>query len=492
MFLYSFKHKPLHLILLPVFFVFHGFTENYDFVPLKDGLLLVLIYIGSAIILTSFFWLFYRSVTKSALMASLIMAYHFFFGSIQDVLRKYFPETFFSRYTFILLVSFFLLLAVFIWLKRIKNPIVKLPVYLNLLFVLLILIDVASLIGKLNSTKRPPVDLAGTGLIKCDSCKKPDIYFIVLDEYSGNTALQERFNFNNSDFENKLSDRGFYIVQNSRSNYNYTPFSIASLLNMGYLDLDMKSMGQGNLPYCYRMIRDSRVLQFLNASDYDFYNYSVFDFHGQPAVNSDRFLPSKTRLITSQTFLNRIWNDILFNVSTGKLRFKSIEKKVIYSHLHNNENFIRLTSDIAARESVSPKFVYTHLMMPHYPYYFDSKSQPLPFDSLVEEKRQSRENYVEYLKYCNTRILQLADDILKVSPSPPVIVLAGDHGFRYFKNREDRKYCFMTLAAVYLPSANYSRFYRDMSGVNLFPVILNSQFQQQIPLQKDSTIYLWD
>jgi hypothetical protein len=261
---------------------------------------------------------------------------------------------------------------------------------------------------------------------------------------------------------------------------------------MDYLDLDMKTKGQGNLKYCYRMIRNGRAIKFLEANGYNLYNYSIFDFAGQPALNSDNFLPTRTKLITSQTFLSRIWNDILFNVATGKLSVKSIEKKIVYSHLHNNENFTRLTREIATKEPTLPKFVYTHLMMPHYPYYFDSKNRAFPFDSLGEDKRQNKQNYVEYLQYCNKRILELADDILKSSSSPPVIILAGDHGFRYFQNREDRKYCFMNLTAVYLPAGDYRNFYSNMSGANLFPVIFNTQFQQHIPLQKDSTIYLWE
>ncbi len=52
---------------------------------------------------------------------------------------------------------------------------------------------------------------------------------------------------------------------------------------MSYLDLNMKTKAPGNLNYCYRMIRDSRVIKFLEANSYQFYNYSIFDFKGQPS-----------------------------------------------------------------------------------------------------------------------------------------------------------------------------------------------------------------
>ena len=59
----------------------------------------------------------------------------------------------------------------------------------------------------------------------CDSCKKPDVYFILLDQYTGNMALKEVFNFDNVAFETQLGQRGFHLAKRSSSNYNLTPNS---------------------------------------------------------------------------------------------------------------------------------------------------------------------------------------------------------------------------------------------------------------------------
>jgi hypothetical protein len=325
----------------------------------------------------------------------------------------------------------------------------------------------------------------------CDTCSRPDIYLIILDGYSGNTALRKKFAFDNSRFENELRRKGFYVAANSFSNYNYTPFSLASMLNMTYLDLNMKTKGPGNLNYAYRMIRESSVIRFLDKNNYKFYNYSIFDIKDRQAIHSDDFISTGTKLITSQTFLSRVWKDILFNINTGIWDIRFLQKRITYSHLHNNNEFISLTLN-AAKTQERSKFVYTHLMMPHYPYYFNSKGSPLPLDSLVEGKQYSKRNYVEYLQYCNSRIIEMCDSIFKFSAAPPIILLAGDHGFRYFQEQDSRQYYFNNLCAVHLPSGNYSGFYDSISLVNLFPVILNTQFQQRFPVQKDSTIFLWD
>src|SRR5262245_45072546 len=101
-FLYFLKTKPIHVYLLSVFFVFHGFVENFDFVPLGDAFLLTVTYLISTLVLVLLCWLLYRNFTRACLAAFLIMGFHFFFGSVHDFLKKLFPALFLSKYSFIL------------------------------------------------------------------------------------------------------------------------------------------------------------------------------------------------------------------------------------------------------------------------------------------------------------------------------------------------------------------------------------------------------
>src|SRR5436190_13122703 len=96
------KANPLFSILLCFFFVLHGFTQHYDFIPVKDSLLLTGLYIFVTLVITGLCWLFYRNLIKSALVSSFIMAYHFFFGAVHDFLKKYFEGAFITKYSFIL------------------------------------------------------------------------------------------------------------------------------------------------------------------------------------------------------------------------------------------------------------------------------------------------------------------------------------------------------------------------------------------------------
>jgi hypothetical protein len=481
---------PVFLYLLPVFFVLHGCVENYDYIPLKDAVLLTGLYFGFSLLFALLGWLLYRNFTKANLAAFLIMAFHFFFGSLYDFAKKLAGDSFLTKYSFILPAALLFFIIAFIWIKKRKSGFSTTRFYLNALLLVLIVADVVMLAGKIINHKQPSAGLPA-GFTACDTCSKPDIYFILADEYAGNTELKEQFGFDNSAFLDSLSQRHFRVINESHSNYNYTPFSMASILNMDYLPLSATNRNQSDLTNSYTTIANNRLLRFLQYHRYQLYNYSIFDFEGQPGRRLEKFLPVRTRLITAQTFLSRAENSILFNVVT-RFKSKAALRKLTYAYKENNEHIYALTQEQASRKSAQPKFVYTHLELPHYPYYYDKDGNEQPFDKLTEGNQTNKAAYAAYLQYSNTQLLKLVDHILQSSPNPPIIVLMGDHGFRHFTTPVSKKYYFNNLAAVYLPSGNYTKYPDSLTSVNLFRILLNTQYNQQLPLLKDSLIYLQD
>jgi len=484
------QSRPAFVFLLPLFFVSHGYVENFDFIPLANALLLTAIYLFAATAIFFLSRLLFHNSIKAGLLTFFIMAFHFFFGSVHDGLKRFFPGTFITKYSILLPASFIVFILIAILLRNTKRPFIKLSMYLNVALSLVIIIDFGILLSKLLFHKKEPLN-PDREFTKCDSCQKPNVYFIITDEYASNEELNDIFHYDNSPFENQLRKRGFHVINHSFSNYNYTPFSIASILNMEYLHLKDTSRTGSDITYSYQEIKNNKVKHFFQANGYQFYNYSVFDFDGQPAPVRENFLPSKTRLITSQTFLSRLDRDLSFNLIT-RLKSKRAIEKATYNYRENNDHLYQLTWNLAEQKSAGPKFIYTHLMMPHYPYYYDGNGNELPFERLTEGNQVHRDDYVGYLQYSSKKILTLIDHIQKSSPTPPVIVLMGDHGFRHFNELVERKYYFMNFASVYFPGENYSRLSDNTSSVNLFREILNSQFSQKLPLLKDSSVYLRD
>ena len=249
----TFLQKEFFLVLLPLFFIFHGFTENFPLVPVKDSLLLFAFYLLIIGVMGALFYWIYRSFQKAAFFTSLLLGFHFFFGSAHDASKDIFGNLFFTRYTFILLTS----LAGFVWLfflvKRRKH-FSRLFSFVNTVLLLLILLDGIFLSGKIIAT--PPPSLPA-GLSVCDTCHKKDIYLIIADEYAGNQELRHYFGYDNSSFENELTRRGFCMINDSKSNYNFTPFSVASMLNMAFLPIKDPAHTTGDVPMVMRLIEEN-------------------------------------------------------------------------------------------------------------------------------------------------------------------------------------------------------------------------------------------
>lgn len=487
-----FRKYPLFLYFLSLFFVLHGYTENFGIVPSAEALVLLLKYISFAIVLSFLFFFFYKNLIKASLVVFFIMAYNFFFGKLHDISKNVFGNFLFNKYSFIIPVSFLLLILLILYFKKTNKEFISITKYLNWLFLILILMDAGNLVLKVIKNNQSPVAISQE-FTDCNACPKPDIYLIVADEYAGQTQLKDLFGFDNAPFLAELEKRNFHVVSNSSANYNFTEYSIASLLNMNYLTGVSEHVNNLKyLPIVLNTLKKSRALGYFLSQGYSFYNYSIFDFNNHLAPVPPTFLPLKTISITSQTFTTRIQRDLGYHLLTT-LKIKKILSDYYYKDLNNNNKIYELTESIASKKTKNPKFIYTHLVMPHYRYYFDSNSQPVPFEKIINDAYcKDKNSYIEYLQYTNKKLLALIDHIKKSSDKPPVIILMSDHGYRQFKNNEPeyKEYQFMNLNAVYFPDKNYSLLYNNISNVNQFRVILNSLFQQKIPLLKDSTIFL--
>lgn len=481
----------LFVYLLPVFFILHGFNENYDLIPVNPALRLTLWYIITCTALLLLFRLIFRDTTRAGLMTFCILSYQFFFGSLQDILVRAFPGSFLVRYSFIIPVSLAAFIAVFIFLRRSQRKFDRATLYLNSLFGLLILLDAGLLAGKIIRSSTTGV-IPATALTRCNSCATPDIYLIVADGYPGKEQFRDLLGYDNSRFDEALRQRGFHITDSSISNYNFTFFSIGSMLSLNYLNhVEGSIRNKINLPAGRKAYRNNIVTGFLEKQGYSFHNFSSFDFKGHPTKAKPTFWINDTRPLVYQTFLFRIYRDLGYHLVT-RFGMKPFNSYPPDQDLKNNNRLFAETIELAKARSISPKFVYTHLTMPHHPYYFDSTGRAIPLQDLTKEFAFDKKAAVSYIVYANKKYLELVDTVLANAVKPPIILLISDHGFREIREKQYRGTMFLNLNAVLLPGRNYAGFYRGMSNINLLRLILNSQFQQRLPLLKDSTIFIED
>lgn len=490
------KTKPLYLLLLPVFFVLHGFLENFGFVGTKDATVLCLSYIFLTVNIVFFSWLIFRNWTKASLMTTLWMSFFFFFGALHEFLRERSPVQFISQYRFLLPMIFVALIVTFVYLKKTKKPFYRTTYFLNSLFIIYIIIDGVGVVVKaLGPGDRGLSVYSFAGENKynvCDTCKKPDIYFLLMDEYTSTRGLKERFDFDN-DIDTFLTAKGFSVQEDSRSNYNFTPFSMSATLNMSFLEgiENVKAISAEDYARCNKLVRDNEVIKFLDAHGYEIVNYSVFDLAGHPATVDQSFLPLKTKLITDRTLFSRMNEDIGWLMMTY-YPFKWFKKHYTLRHRDNNEDFIKLVKEAPKKKTTTPRFIYAHFYMPHSPYYYDRNGNLKDNETIYRESiYKPSEGYLDYLVYTNTRIREMINSLQQDDPNA-MIILLSDHGNRTRAKGPYPLHIFRNLNAVYFPDKDYSKLYDSITNINMFRVIFNKQFNQHFELMKDTSIMLLD
>lgn len=480
-----FKNFPFFLVTLPLFFVLHGYRENYGFIDVRDVGILAAGYIIGTLLLFLTLFIIFRKTKPAAIATALLMVLFFFFSALHDFFTEHQTLKPFSKYSILLSVSVAGLLLLFIYFVQKQHTRQRFYFYLNLLMLLYIGLDIgALLVQAFGIIKKPSFSVEGMPFKSCDTCTKPTIYFLLFDEYASSVSLRERFDFKN-DLDSFLLSEGFSIQTKSFGNYDFTPFSIASILNMSYIKgLDNPdAISVEDYSKSASLIRNAVLMDILSGQGYDIINYSIFDLKGHPAITEESMLPVKTKLITGRTLSSVLVKDI------GWMRaryFPSFARDMMQVYRINNNKFIELVSQFAMADRKNPAFVYAHLEMPHPPYYYNKNGERRA-DSLLfmETKTELPAVYLDYLQYTNMEIRKLIRKIRVGDPSA-VIVLMGDHGYRHLLSAKTRLNLLQNMNAVFIPAGKKIQLYDSISGVNQFRVLLNGLFDQQYSLLKDS------
>jgi len=487
----------LYVFLIPVFFVLHGALQNFGFVSFRDCFFLVISYFIAAIIIWLLAWLLFRNPRKASLLTAFTLSFYLFFGAIDDFFKTH--AHILSRYVIIMPLFFISFIALFIYLKKTASKLSRLTLFLNALLIIYLMIDTAGLIWKSVHPDENKLAIYGNdkknNYTACDSCTDPDIYFLLFDEYASTVSLKQNFQFDNSALDSFLLQKGFSLQRHSHSNYNFTPFSMASLLNMNYISgiKNPDACTIEDYANCNNLIRNNEVITYLSSRKYEIVNYSVFDLAGNPTLVESTLLPVRTRLITDQTLYNRLVRDIGWNLYIGKMEIKWLTKNRIYSGLNNNNLFLELVKQESRKKTNRPRFIYAHLAMPHPPYYYDEHFQSRSKKAMIADENQGNiDSYFKYLPYTNKNLRELVDTIQKNTHDSAVIIVMGDHGYRTKTEDGDRSHYFKNLNAIYFPDKNYQLLTDTITGVNQFRVIINSLYKQHLPILQDSTVFLTD
>jgi len=489
---------PFFLVTIPLFIVLHIEKEyrgliNYEFVTNE----IFQLFIAPFIILCICFLLFKRW-QKRLLFCLILTLLFFFFADFKDYLFKQWPEQFISRYVFLLPCLLTIILVSFFLLRKSNSSFKKIFLFTNIVFLIFIISEVIGItLSKPGKFKHAiyNTDNIDKKYTPQPGGIKPDIYYLLFDSYTSSLTLKNDFNYDNSKMDSFLASKGFHIIPHSRSNYNFTVHSVGSTLNMCYLKKIMpyKKIYLKDYLHVLSGIHDNNLFPILEKEGYTIINHSIFDFTNYPSTIPHYNVWRLDVLYSRHNIFKKLDMEIgwMFWIRFGKFFSPNPapQKYILAKNRHDSLAIDALDKTMLKKQS-QPRFVYLHIEAPHAPYTLDSSGKmharrqwPIPMD--VEKI-----DYVSQLVYSNKLIAHTINSIFEKSSRPFIIILQGDHGFRFDGNVDLRYKEFSNLSAVYFPHMDYAELNDSMSNVNTFRVVLNKFFNQRFSLLKDSSIYV--
>ena len=235
-----------HPILFGIFPVLSLFSFNISLVII-NGLteLYILIFAAAifALIIWSIFSLVLKNKIKASVLASFFLVMVFFFGHIQSQIG----EQLVSEIQFFIIWISILAIGIYgiIRIKRDFSSISTILFFISITLILLPVIEITNYQIENFSTEQTSKEfLIETNVpAKFSDSMKPDIYYFIFDRYGSAQTLKEVYGYDNSEFLNSLEQKGFYVANDSFANYLKTPHSLASSLNMKYLNYLTEELG---------------------------------------------------------------------------------------------------------------------------------------------------------------------------------------------------------------------------------------------------------
>ena len=267
------------------------------------------------------FYLIMRSGKKTTLIMFLLVTLIFSFGNNVILLSKidFLRTSFRSIYLLILYIMIFLAGTLLIF--RIKSVPEVVFNYL-LAYALLISIFHGARIAYFELKVAAGVKNSGGFAVNRTANENlPDIYYIVLDSYSRNDVLQDIYGFDNSAFLQDLQSRGFYIPECANSNYDFTLNTIASVLNMDYLDAfgvkDADLLRES--PQQIELVLDNQVRHYFAERGYQFVAARGFGAFND-ILNADIYLNYYNSIGQKDELADRLFLNLFFDTMLARHR----------------------------------------------------------------------------------------------------------------------------------------------------------------------------
>lgn len=465
-----------------------------------------------------FAWALTRDKHRAGILASTLVLLFFAYGHVYAILKTWEVDEFvIGRHRYLLPVGAIIGLASW-WITR-NRPIASRSMTraLNGIALVALIISAAGS-GRLflvdlreTPSSGPEQRSAGADDQPAGSVFSPDVYYIVLDGYARQDTLENWFDYDNSPFLGQLAERGFFVADQSNSNFFGTAASLTSVLNMRFIqDLGI-DLAAGIYPGILREpLQNSAVVSEFRSMGYIIVAFPT-DYPESDLINADYYLtPDTTRFDYFKESTRITSFEALLIRSTALRAILDLDSRRAVPYIEFLANrldeprqyrrvLVESTLDHLAKvpSLPSPKFVFAHIVSPHAPYIFHSDGalvSEAELSNLTGNPLSDHTYYLGQLEYISGRVLEVIDALQEGSDEPPIIVLQADHGPDLDMNWDDPSPAKLRarmaiLNAISLPDRCRSQLSSTITSVNTFRVVFGCIDANERRLLPDSSFY---
>lgn len=421
--------RPVYIYSFGLFFLIYKSSQYF---PSFDLLLFICFFVGYCLINCGIILIQKKAGFYKFGSCWLIFTWILFLFSEQIInyLNEYIDPAFVRfRYLFLVIIS--ICLVIYLICRKVdRQKILILNSIINVFVFILTVLTITSGVKLVYWERNHNIALNNRRLPSLDIKNNNDVIWILLDEYTDPASLKSQFKYH--DFlVDSLEMKGFFVFDKLKSQSSTTVYSISSLFNLN------DTIPIANYSYATHYLDENIWINHLHRIGYDFVNLDFLNIGGYPKFSYLR--------IFSDNYFDQIISGSVFASLLDNL---TEEKNVIDIY---NQKVIRVFKQKVNEKRNKPVFIWTHLMIPHEPFYRDAngnmnKSPVLnvstsPASLIIKQ-------YTEYLSYGNNVLLKMLNEIPNWKNK--TIIISGDHGARMLipDNDPRRK---QTFGAIYYP-----------------------------------------
>ena len=407
-------------------------------------------------------------LSRPAVLIAVCSLMFFSFGSLSKLLLGFGVELGVVRLSIWLVL--FLVAAALAWRLSVRPGTVRVLVVVSLALVAMPMVQLGLFLLKPAAEEKAET----VGMTRAASAaRQPNVYWLVMDGYTRNDILKANLGYDNAVFVEELNRRGFIVPTKSYSNYGSTSLSISTTVTMNYYlpaegrhssMWDSKITGSNNVVRRFKRLGYYYIHAGFGGGSYKSRCGGIEDrcIVAPPTglLSLDQAQVNLLRLTPLFRVVRRLWRDLI--------RFDYLFVSDLVDNLPNNK--------------LVPFYLFAHILSPHPPARYAQDCSRLPeMSSVITAGAGSRVEYIHDLKCLNRNLLNLIDHIQETDGSDPIILIQGDHGYRYYGLATDpaaggtknqlRRARYAIFNAFRLPADCRDHIYNSISPVNTFRVV---------------------